>query len=161
MGSSLYGNEVATEPDRTSLPRSRGARPASEAEVQCPAGNSRVPVIVPVAAGLDRRTGGEDVEMPKLRIGGASAMTGAEEVKCEELVELVTDYLESVLEPAEVARIHKHLTVCDSCESYLSQVCVAIRVTSSLPSEEMTREAEEDILRIHQRWLAEGADHGS
>jgi predicted anti-sigma-YlaC factor YlaD len=88
-------------------------------------------------------------------------MAGVEEVKCAELVELVTDYLESVLEPAEVARIHKHLSGCDSCESYLSQVRVAIRVTSSLPSEEMTREAEGDILRIHQRWLVERADHDS
>lgn len=88
-------------------------------------------------------------------------MTEWEELRCADLVELITDYLESALAPTEVARIHKHLSICDSCESYLSQVRVAIRVTSSLPSEEMAREAEGDILRIHQRWLAERVDHDS
>lgn len=99
--------------------------------------------------------------MPRLRVERSIGHDEVEEMTCAELVELVTDYLESVLEPAEVARIHEHLSECDTCEIYLSQVRAAIRITSSPPSEEMTSEAEEGFLRIYQRWLTERADHDS
>jgi RNA polymerase sigma-70 factor (ECF subfamily) len=104
------------------------------------------------------KTGG-DVEMPELRVGRGGANEVAP-ITCAELVEKVTDYLEEVLAPAEVARIHEHLSVCDSCETYLTQVRSAIRVTCSTPSEEMTHEAEEKISRIYQRWLAEKGGPG-
>jgi hypothetical protein len=78
-----------------------------------------------------------------------------EEITCAELVERVTDYLEDVLKPADIARIHAHLPSCDSCKNYLSQVRVAIRITSCLPNEEMTRKADAEILNIYRKLLAE------
>ena len=37
---------------------------------------------------------------------------------CNELVELVTDYLDGALDPAVRARFDAHLGECDGCENY-------------------------------------------
>ena len=39
-------------------------------------------------------------------------MTFPDELTCQELVELVTDYLEDALSPAERVRFEEHLIVC-------------------------------------------------
>jgi anti-sigma factor RsiW len=41
---------------------------------------------------------------------------------CQELVELVTDYLEGALAPAERARFEAHVAGCSGCERYLDQM---------------------------------------
>jgi len=41
---------------------------------------------------------------------------------CDQLVELVTDYLDGALEPATVAAFEAHLTECEGCEVYLQQI---------------------------------------
>jgi anti-sigma factor RsiW len=47
---------------------------------------------------------------------------------CEELVALVTDYLEGALSPGAVARFEAHLAACPGCETYLAQVKATIAV---------------------------------
>jgi anti-sigma factor RsiW len=45
-----------------------------------------------------------------------------EEIICQQLVELVTDYLEGAL-PADVhARLEEHLSVCGKCRTYVDQM---------------------------------------
>ena len=41
---------------------------------------------------------------------------------CQELVELVTDYLEDALPQGERARFEEHLAACPGCVTYLAQV---------------------------------------
>jgi anti-sigma factor RsiW len=48
------------------------------------------------------------------------------DLTCQELVELVTDYLEGALPPGEVARFEAHLAVCAGCEIHLEQVRTTI-----------------------------------
>lgn len=43
------------------------------------------------------------------------------DLDCNELVELVTDYLEGTLDPETRARFDMHLVECDGCENYLEQ----------------------------------------
>lgn len=45
-----------------------------------------------------------------------------EDLSCQELVELVTDYLEDALPAAERARFDAHLADCPWCEAHLEQV---------------------------------------
>jgi anti-sigma factor RsiW len=40
-----------------------------------------------------------------------------EDLRCRELVELVTDYLEGALAPAERARFEAHVADCPGCET--------------------------------------------
>jgi anti-sigma factor RsiW len=48
---------------------------------------------------------------------------------CQELVELVTDYLEGALPPSERARFEAHVASCPGCEIHLEQVRATIAVT--------------------------------
>ena len=46
----------------------------------------------------------------------------AVELTCAQLVELVTDYLESVTDPELDAAVRRHLERCHGCRHYLEQV---------------------------------------
>jgi anti-sigma factor RsiW len=48
---------------------------------------------------------------------------------CQELVELVTDYLEGELGPEDAARFEAHVAACPGCAVYLDQVRTTIAVT--------------------------------
>jgi anti-sigma factor RsiW len=47
---------------------------------------------------------------------------------CQELVELVTDYLEGALPPEDAARFEAHVGSCPGCEAYLEQIRTTIAV---------------------------------
>ena len=56
-----------------------------------------------------------------------------EQLSCQELVELVTDYLEGSLSPEERARFDEHLGVCEGCRRYLAQIEATVRVDRTPP----------------------------
>ena len=61
-----------------------------------------------------------------------------EDLPCQELVELVTDYLEGALPPGERERFEAHVAGCPGCEAHLEQVRTTItlvRATGELPAE--------------------------
>jgi anti-sigma factor RsiW len=49
-----------------------------------------------------------------------------EELSCQELVELVTDYLEGALSPTERVRFEAHLAECPGCDRYVEQMRATI-----------------------------------
>jgi anti-sigma factor RsiW len=51
-----------------------------------------------------------------------------EPLTCQQLVELVTDYFEDALSPAERDRFDAHLKVCPGCEHYLEQMRITMRL---------------------------------
>jgi anti-sigma factor RsiW len=51
-----------------------------------------------------------------------------EPMTCQQLVELVTDYFEGALTPAERDRFEAHLEVCPGCVTYLEQVRTTMRL---------------------------------
>jgi hypothetical protein len=51
-----------------------------------------------------------------------------EPLTCQELVELVTGYLENALGPADRARFDAHLAECPGCEIYLRQMRTTLRL---------------------------------
>jgi predicted anti-sigma-YlaC factor YlaD len=50
------------------------------------------------------------------------------ELTCQELVELVTDYLEGALPPEDRARVDAHLDACAGCRAYMEQMDLTLRV---------------------------------
>jgi MFS family permease len=52
---------------------------------------------------------------------------GAEDVACQELVELVTDYLDAVLPPDLRDKVQTHLAGCDGCTEYVRQIRETVR----------------------------------
>jgi len=73
---------------------------------------------------------------------------------CQELVELVTAYLEGVLPAAERARFDEHIAACDACTRYLEQMRVTISALGHLPPESLSPEAERDLLAAFRDWKA-------
>ena len=76
----------------------------------------------------------------------------AEQLSCQELVELVTDYLEGALSEDEAARFESHIGLCDGCNVYLEQIRQTIVVLGRMPDEALTPEAESALLRAFRGW---------
>ena len=74
------------------------------------------------------------------------------EVTCHELVELVTEYLEDAMAPAERARLDQHLAGCRSCRHYLDQMRKTIDVVGAIPVETVTPQVREDLLSVFRAW---------
>ena len=51
-----------------------------------------------------------------------------EPLTCQQLVELVTDYFEDALSPAERDRFEAHVRVCPGCDQYLEQMRITMRL---------------------------------
>ena len=79
-------------------------------------------------------------------------MIDVESLSCQELVELVTDFLEGALTPAEAARFERHIAGCDGCTRYLEQIRQTIGVTGSLTVDDLTPEAEAALLDAFRGW---------
>lgn len=57
---------------------------------------------------------------------------------CQELVELVTAYLEGALDEADRARFEAHIAGCDACTTYLEQMRVTIATIGRIPEESLS-----------------------
>jgi anti-sigma factor RsiW len=75
-----------------------------------------------------------------------------EHLSCQELVELVTDYLEGALGEEERARFDDHLCVCEGCAVYVAQIEATVRVSGRLRPEDLSPEAEQALLAAFRRW---------
>lgn len=54
------------------------------------------------------------------------------ELDCNEIVELVTDYLEGSLDPETRARVDLHLIDCDGCTNYVEQFRATVRTVAKI-----------------------------
>lgn len=79
---------------------------------------------------------------------------------CAEMVEQITDYLEGVLPPDQIAKFRAHLISCDGCEAYLEQVHTMLRSLRGTPDEVLSPEVESAIIGAFQRWSLGKADGG-
>jgi anti-sigma factor RsiW len=77
-----------------------------------------------------------------------------EELSCQELVELVTDYLEGAL-PVELhERFDEHIAHCAGCQAYLAQMRATIHATGTLTPESLSPDAERALLDAFRGWRA-------
>jgi anti-sigma factor RsiW len=75
-----------------------------------------------------------------------------DEINCNELVELVTDYLDGALTAEERARFEAHLEVCRGCRTYLEQIRQTIRLTGRLTEDSLDPAAREQLLLTFRGW---------
>jgi len=73
---------------------------------------------------------------------------------CEELVELITDYLEGSLAVADQDRLHSHLAECPACVEYLEQMRLTIRALGKLSADSIPPPILAKLLRIFHDWKA-------
>jgi anti-sigma factor RsiW len=79
-------------------------------------------------------------------------MIDTEALSCQELVELVTDYLEGALDQRDLRAFEAHLAGCDGCTEYLDQMRTTIRVVGTLTPNDLTQAAETALLQAFRDW---------
>jgi hypothetical protein len=78
--------------------------------------------------------------------GGATGLT------CRELVELVSDYIEEGLSPAERREFERHLVSCGGCRAYLDQMRASIEITACAEESELPATLRERLLETYRDW---------
>jgi anti-sigma factor RsiW len=72
--------------------------------------------------------------------------TGAPVLTCQRLVELLTDYLEGVLDDGEAQRVAEHVAGCPDCELYVEQMRAMVASLGRLPRPELSPAACAELL---------------
>lgn len=74
------------------------------------------------------------------------------DLSCQELAELVTDYLEGALPAAERLRFEAHLAICTGCRHYLEQMRQTISLLGQLTEESIPEPAKQELLGAFRNW---------
>jgi anti-sigma factor RsiW len=88
-----------------------------------------------------RRRGAGDGDM------NAEQRTPGMTVHCQQIVELVTDYLEGSLDPDMTAEVEAHLQLCDGCDTYLEQIRATVHALGKVPVESLSEKAQAELVR--------------
>jgi predicted anti-sigma-YlaC factor YlaD len=78
------------------------------------------------------------------------------ELNCQEVVELVTDYLEQALLPETQAQFEQHIEECPGCNTYLEQVQKTIMMLRKLTEQQAFPETKQELLEKFRYWKQEG-----
>jgi anti-sigma factor RsiW len=84
-------------------------------------------------------------------------MTGARdrEPTCQELAELITDYLEGLLAPAQHALFDLHISGCPDCTLYVEQMRTTVVVTGRVPAEDIPPGIRDALLAAFRGWTGQ------
>ena len=85
-----------------------------------------------------------------------SMLSRREELVCQQVVELVTDYLEGALSRSQRRRLEAHLAGCEHCSEYPQQMRATIMLTGRLRVEDLSPAMREEFAAIYRRWRLEG-----
>ncbi|HKP19126.1 MAG TPA: zf-HC2 domain-containing protein [Gaiellaceae bacterium] len=59
---------------------------------------------------------------------------------CQEIVELVTDYVEGTMSPDLRASFEFHLSKCDGCTHYVEQMAATIRIAGTIERDQLPQQ---------------------
>jgi predicted anti-sigma-YlaC factor YlaD len=74
---------------------------------------------------------------------------------CQQVVELVSDYLEGALSRSDKRRFEAHLRACPNCTNYLEQMRTTIRATGTLHPDDLTPEVRREFTELFRTWRDE------
>lgn len=77
------------------------------------------------------------------------------EIPCQEVVELISDYLEDALSARERRRLEHHLAGCPHCSAYLAQMRETLRLTGRLVPEDLSPEMQREFSEVYRQWRSE------
>ena len=76
----------------------------------------------------------------------------ADHISCQEVVELVTDYVERALPPDEAALFEQHINFCDGCELYVEQMRATVQTVGRVGEDDLPPETREKLLTAFRHW---------
>ncbi len=73
-------------------------------------------------------------------------MSAIQELSCQEIVELVTEYLEGTMDAGLRTAFDEHLGKCTGCSHYLEQMEATIRLTGTIQPEGLSPQFQAGLL---------------
>jgi anti-sigma factor RsiW len=73
-------------------------------------------------------------------------------ISCQEVVELVTDYIEQALPAEEASVFEQHLNFCDGCVVYVDQVRTTIDAVGKLSAEDVPADTKSKLMTAFHDW---------
>lgn len=80
-------------------------------------------------------------------------------LRCDQLVEIASDYLEKTLTAADAERLEQHLLICGACAEYVAQIRAVKESAKRLVLDadgELDAESEQRLRSLLKRFKAEG-----
>ena len=74
-----------------------------------------------------------------------------DEMACQELVEVITDYLDGTLPAGDQARFEAHLLTCPGCREYVEQMRTTIRLAGRVTLDSISPRTRDELLRAYRR----------
>ena len=79
------------------------------------------------------------------------------DITCQQVVALVTAYLDGVLPLDDHAKFEAHMGECPMCREHLRQIEATILVTGEIREQDLDPLAREDLMDLYRRWRDEPA----
>jgi hypothetical protein len=76
----------------------------------------------------------------------------AEHITCQEVVELVTDYLEGALAADDASLFEQHLNFCDGCVWYVDQLRTTIATLGRIEEEDLPADTRNRLMTAFRDW---------
>lgn len=73
-------------------------------------------------------------------------------ITCQQLTELVTDYVEGRASMWDRVRFRLHLAVCPACVAYVHQLELTVAAVGHLPPEALDPAMEAELLEVFRGW---------
>jgi anti-sigma factor RsiW len=74
------------------------------------------------------------------------------EMPCQELVEVITDYLEGALPARDRIRFEEHLAVCGKCQEYVAQFRRTIAAVGVVKEQDLEPEVRAGLMEAFRGW---------
>ena len=76
----------------------------------------------------------------------------SDEMACQELVEVITTYLEGTLPAGDRARFEAHLAECPGCRTYLRQMRATVHVLGETQAAIVPADEQQRLLDLFRDW---------
>ena len=73
-------------------------------------------------------------------------------VTCQDVVELVTAYLDGALAADQTTLFEQHLNFCDGCVTYVDQIRVTVATVGRASEEDVPPEARDRLMAAFRDW---------
>jgi anti-sigma factor (TIGR02949 family) len=77
-----------------------------------------------------------------------------EHISCQQVVDLVTEYLEGAMAVDDRALFEQHLNFCDGCVWYVDQIKTTVATVGRISEEDVPEEMRERLLTAFRDWNA-------
>ena len=79
-------------------------------------------------------------------------MSSERAITCQELTEVLTDYLEGTMALEDRAALEAHLALCEGCATYVEQMRQVIATVHKLRPDDVETTAPDELLEAFRAW---------